>query len=80
MLTHHVIHHCRENCLSDRLSVLGNKIVDSSEFTAVKFLIYLFRQLHLLLHCRYIDLKKDFLKENKKPLTGIKTTSKHKNV
>ena len=32
-----------------------------SEFTAVKCLIYLFSLVHLLLLCRYMDLKKGIL-------------------
>ena len=37
------------------------KIVDSSELTTAKFLIYLFFLVHLLLYCRYMDLKKGIL-------------------
>ena len=63
---HHWSHY-RTNCVGNHSSVQRIKIVDSSELAAAKFLIYLFIQIHLLLHWRYMDLKKGILfKKNKK--------------
>ena len=38
----HEIHHCWKNRVSDHSNGQKNEIVDSSELTAAKFLIYLF--------------------------------------
>ena len=42
ILTHHEIHHCRKNCVSDHSGVQRNKIVDLSELMGAKSFIYLF--------------------------------------
>ena len=82
ILTLHEIIDCiAEKTFSDHSTVRRNKMVDSSELTANKFLIYLFIYIHLFLYCRYMDLHKShFVKENKKPVTAIKTASKDKNI
>ena len=49
--------HCKTDCVS----VQRIKIVDSSEITVAKFLIYLFIKVDLLLYCRYMDLKKGIM-------------------
>ena len=71
--------HCRKNCVSHRSSVQRIKIVDSSELTAAKFLIYLSFKFTYFFIVDMWTLKMNFVKENKKPFTAIKTTAKHKN-
>ena len=53
--------HCRTDCVG----VQRIKIVDSSEITVAKFLIYFFIKVDLLLYCRYMDLKKGILLKKK---------------
>ena len=62
ILTLHEIIDCiAEKTFSDHSTVRRNKMVDSSELTANKFLIYLFIYIHLFLYCRYMDLHKAIL-------------------
>ena len=53
--------HCRRNCVRDHSSVQTVKIMNSSDLTAAKFLIYLFISVDLLLLSRCMDLKKGIL-------------------
>ena len=82
ILTLHEIIDCiAEKTVSVIIPLCEETMVDSSELTANKFLIYLFIYIHLFLYCRYMDLHKShFVKENKKPVTAIKTASKDKNI
>ena len=49
------------NCVGYHTNVQRIKVVDSSELTGAKFLIYLFIGVHLLLYCRCMDLRKRIL-------------------
>ena len=62
------------------LAVQRIKLVVSSEFTVAKFLIYssVSSFTFVLKICRP-TLKRNFVKENKKPFTAIKATTSHKN-
>ena len=68
----------RKNCVSDYSSVQRNKIVDSFKLTAAKFLIHLFIKFTYFCADDIATLKKKILLKDKKPLTTIKTSSKHK--